>query len=291
LESPLQDQPVHSYRHAYHAGNIGDVLKHAILSLLVRALLRKASPFFFLDTHAGSGLYDLTSLSAQKTKEYQHGIARVLNAPDPPAALAPYLAIVAQYNAGARQPLRYYPGSPGLVLKLRRDIDRMVLVELNRHDAESLRAAVSGEPAVQVQQGDGWRALKAYVPPKERRGMVLIDPAYENPEEFERVTSNLLVAYRRWPTGVYVVWYPLLAAYPIRQFQDTLKRSGIRKVLFVELAVHPLNNPVGLNGSGIVIVNPPWQFDTDTHAVLPWLHNALLESGQGEHRCEWLVPE
>jgi 23S rRNA (adenine2030-N6)-methyltransferase len=282
-----------SYRHAFHAGNFADVFKHAVLALLVEALGQKPKPFFFLDTHAGAGRYDLASPRARSHPEFQDGIGRVWGrAAGAPPELAPYLEAVRALNpacSGGRAPLRFYPGSPRIARHLLRPGDRMALCELHPTDHGHLAAELAGDPQVGVHHRDGYEALKALLPPPERRGLVLIDPAFERRDEWARLADGLAIAGRRWPTGVLAAWYPRYAGAPVANLQRRVAASGAGKVLVAELDVLPEDSPGGLNGAGMLIVNPPWQVDTRIVTALAWLHPRLAREGEGRYRVEWLA--
>lgn len=277
-----------NYRHAYHAGNFADVIKHATLALVVEHLKRKDAPFFTLDTHAGIGAYDLASIPAEKTGEWRQGILPVMEAPGHPPELEPYLEAVRALNGDGG--LRWYPGSPALVRALLRPIDRMAAVELHPEDAEILRARFFGDRQVGIHHMDGYQALKALLPPAERRGMVLIDPPFEVRDEFDRIRKGLIQAQKRWPTGLYGIWYPIKGRAPIDRFYADLSMSGLPKTFAAELLVRPDDDPTRLNGCGLVLVNPPWKLDEALSNLLPWLA-AVLAPGTGGHRLDWLVPE
>jgi len=281
-----------NYRHAYHAGNFADVVKHAVLALLIEHLKAKDSPFQVLDTHAGIGRYDLSSAEAQKTGEFRSGVLRLLDADPPrlPQELEPYLRVVRALNRGAPS-LRWYPGSPRLALDLLRTQDRLVLLELHPEDARTLANAFAGDVRVKVHAADGYTALKAFLPPKERRGLVLIDPPFEKKDEFARLARGLRHAHRRWATGLYLLWYPIKDRPPVAEFHERLKASGIPRILIAEFLLRPAKDPERLNGCGLVLVNPPWQVDATLQALLPKLV-ALLASERGAAaRVDWLVPE
>jgi 23S rRNA (adenine2030-N6)-methyltransferase len=282
-----------NYRHAYHAGNFADVLKHVVLVMLVEHLKKKPAPFFYLDTHAGRGLYDLSDAQAQRSGEYKNGIGRVLDAPAStlPPEVAAYAQLVRQSAGKGHSAITAYPGSPLIVARLRRPNDRLVLMETLPKEAAALRAAIGRGRYVSVLESDGYAALKAQLPPRENRGLVLIDPPYESDLEFDRVLAGLEVAHERWPTGTFCVWYPLTdRAGPLR-FHRELERSGLRKVLDVRLNVLPADAQVGMAGAGLVIVNPPWLLDQRLAELLPQLHRLLSPDGLGETSVEWLVPE
>lgn len=282
-----------NYRHIYHAGNFADVIKHAVLALVLSHLGRKDTPFFTLDTHAGCGVYDLWSAESEKTGEFKAGIARVLEAPDPPPSLLPYLRAVRALNEGVENDgkvLRWYPGSPALVRALLRPQDRLAAIELHPEDAATLQSVFAHERRAKVHQMDGYAAMKAMLPPPERRGLVLIDPPFEVKDELERLRRALRQAMKRWPTGTYAVWYPIKGREPIRRFLDDLVADGLPKALVAELIMRPGDDPFRLNGCGLLLVNPPWQLDEALAELLPWLAQ-VLAPGQGRHRLAWLVGE
>jgi 23S rRNA (adenine2030-N6)-methyltransferase len=277
-----------NYRHAYHAGNFADVHKHAILALVIEHLKRKEAPFLYADTHAGTGFYDLTSVQAEKTGEWKDGIARIQAEPQPPAELAPYLEAVDKLNPGGG--LTRYPGSPAVVGALARPADRLALCELHPDDAETLRRRFATDKRVGVHHMDGYTALKALLPPPERRGLVLIDPPFEVRDEFDRMRKGLAQAIKRWPTGLYALWYPIKARAPIDRFHADLQMLGLPKTLAAEVMIRPGDQDDVLNGCGLVLVNPPWKLDEALGNLLPWLAR-VLAPGQGWHRLDWLVEE
>ena len=282
-----------NYRHAYHAGNFADVLKHVVLIMLVEHLKKKPAPFFYLDTHAGRGVYDLSEAQAQRSGEYKNGIGRLLEAPAAslPPEVASYVGLVRASAGKGHSAITAYPGSPAIVARLRRPDDRLVLMETHPKEAAALRTALGRHRQVSVLESDGYAALKAQLPPRENRGLVLIDPPYESDAEFDRVLAGLEVAHGRWPTGTLCVWYPLTArAGPLR-FQRELEGSGLRKVLDVRLSVLPADAQVGMAGAGLVIVNPPWLLDERLRELLPPLHRLLSPEGVGGTSVEWRVPE
>ncbi len=278
-----------SYRHLFHAGNFADVFKHALLARLLTAMSAKDKPYCYLDTHAGIARYDLRHAWAQKAREYENGIARVWNAKDVPPALKPYLEAVRELNPEGH--LRAYPGSPLIARRLLRPEDRMVLTELNKVDCEELKLLFAREKRVAVQLMDGYQALKAYLPPAERRGLVFIDSSFDRAREFARIVKALKEAYARWATGVYAIWYPMMETAPMRDFAHAVQRSGIRKVLQLEIVVHERDESGIIPGCGMLVVNPPWHFDREAKPLLAWLAKKLGIDGAGSSRVEWLVPE
>ena len=282
-----------NYRHAYHAGNFADVLKHVVLMMLIEHLKKKPAPFFYLDTHAGRGLYDLSEAPAQRSGEYKDGVGRVLEAARSalPAEVAAYADLVRQSAGKGHSAITAYPGSPLIVARMRRPNDRLVLMETQPREAAALRAAIGREKLVSVLESDGYAALKAHLPPRENRGLVLIDPPYESDLEFNHVLAGIELAHERWPAGTCCVWYPLTdRAGPVRFHRD-LERSGIRKVLDVQLSVLPADTRLGMAGAGLVIVNPPWLLDERLKELLPQLHALLSLDGLGGTNVEWVVPE
>lgn len=278
-----------SYRHLFHAGNAADVFKHALLTRLLVAIGKNSKPYFYLDTHAGTGHYDLTHAWAQKAREYGNGIGRLWGRADIPEGLKAYLERVRAENPDGK--LRYYPGSPLIALRLRRPQDRMVLSDLNRTDCAELESLVARERRVAVHLMDGYQALKAFLPPIERRGLVLIDSSFDRAREFPRIVRALTHAHERWATGIYAVWYPLMDAETMASFERNLRRTGIRKMLRLELATAPLDQTGVIPGSGMLIVNPPWHFDTEARPLLDWIWRALTAGNTGGARVDWLVPE
>jgi 23S rRNA (adenine2030-N6)-methyltransferase len=277
-----------NYRHAFHAGNFADVMKHVCLVALLRGLSRKDSAWFYLDTHAGAGDYDLAGAPAQKTGEYRHGIGRLLRAPRPLLApLGDYLDLIGPLLGSGDSPRRY-PGSPLIAAALARPQDRLVACELNPLEFEALQIACGG--AVHVQRSDGYQALKALLPPRERRGLTLIDPPYERPDEFTRLAGELVAAHRRFATGVYALWYPLKDEAPVAGLKRALKAAGLCRLLEVELRLTPLAQGGILHGCGLLVLNPPWGFEDAMRLAMPSLAQ-ILAPDTGEARTHWLVPE
>jgi 23S rRNA (adenine2030-N6)-methyltransferase len=282
-----------NYRHAFHAGNFGDVLKHVVLMMLVEHLKKKPAPFLYLDTHAGGGMYDLSEAEAQRSGEYKTGIGRLLEMPAAvlPPEVAAYVGLVRDCAGPGHSAITAYPGSPVVVSKLRRPTDRIVLAETHAKESQSLRAVLGRGRLISILDTDGYAALKAQLPPRENRGLVLIDPPYESDQEFDRVLAALELAYERWPTGMYCIWYPLTErAAPLR-FRRSLERSGIRRVLDATLSVLPEDAAVGMRGAGVVIVNPPWMLDERLAELLPDLHRLLVPEGTGGTTVEWWAGE
>jgi 23S rRNA (adenine2030-N6)-methyltransferase len=278
-----------SYRHIFHAGNFADVFKHSLLTRLLIALSAKDKSWFYLDTHAGIARYDLKHTWAQKAREYENGIGRIWNERDIPQAVAPYMEAVRTLNADGK--LDVYPGSPLVAKRFMRERDRMVLVELNKTDHAELQSVFARERRVAVELMDAYQSLRAYLPPAERRGLVLIDSSFDRAREFERIVKALKDAYVRWSTGTYAIWYPLMEPRAMRDFLAAVQRSGIRKVLRLELIVRQRDESGFIPGCGMLVVNPPWRFDAEARAILKWLEKKLATSGHGESTVAWLVPE
>ncbi len=267
-----------NYRHAFHAGNFADCMKHALLVWLVRALQRKEKPAFFLDTHAGRGRYDLEGAEAERTGEWRDGIARLRPDPDPDPdpALAEYL--------GAVERLGLYPGSPLLIRSLMRPGDRLACCEFHPEEAAALKRLFADDPAVAVHRRDGWEALGALLPPPERRGLVLIDPPFEAEDEFARLADGLRRAHRRFATGVLAAWYPIKSRARVRQCHAELRESGFADALAAEFWRRPPLDPARLNGCGLIVVNPPFGFAEAVPTLLRALHDRLArEEGSGYH--------
>lgn len=287
-----------NYRHAYHAGNFADVLKHTVLLALIEALKAKPTPFAFVDTHAGSGCYALHGHEANKTGEYREGIARLLfpdTASDTPSSgpLPPLLrrwldAILAL--PGNEDGLKLYPGSPLQVARAMREIDSAQLCELHPEEAERLRRLFADDARVHVHHRNGYEALKALVPPKEKRGLVLIDPPYEAQDaEYRLIEQALKGALQRWPTGIYAVWYPIKQRSQVQPFLRSLQHGIARRVLRAELLVHPDDSPLRLNGSGMVILNAPWKLDETLRDSLKAMARLLGQGRPAEWKLDWLA--
>ncbi len=280
-----------NYRHAFHAGSFADVVKHAVLARVVAHLRAKQSAFRLIDTHAGSGLTRLTGPEASRTGEWRQGIGRLLAAnlePDIRALLAPYLDAIAGYNADGR--LRAYPGSPLLALAWLRPQDRLIACELVPAAAAALARSLGKDRRAKVIAIDGWTALAAYVPPRERRGIVLIDPPFEAPGEFERLAEQLAAAHRKWATGIYLLWYPIKEIAETERFARRVAMLGVPKILRAEVRV-AVRQDKSLIGSGLLLVNPPWKLETELQSLLPALATVLGRDREGAARLDWLTAE
>ena len=281
-----------NYRHAYHAGNFADVVKHATLARVVAHLRGKPAPFRIIDTHAGAGLTELTGPEASRTGEWRDGIGRLraaaLDAPTA-ALLAPYLDAVAACNPDGR--LVAYPGSPVLVRGWLRPQDRLIACELEPGAAAALARRLRGDPRTRVVAIDGWTALGACLPPKERRGAVLIDPPFEQPGEFDRLAEGLARAHRKWATGTYLAWYPIKDRHEAEAFVRKLVRTRIAKILRVELTVAAVGPAAKLAGSGLIVINPPWTLEGELARLLPALAVVLGRDRPGTFRLDRLTTE
>ena len=281
-----------NYRHAFHAGNFADVVKHLILVRILDYLKRKPAAFRVLDTHAGIGLYDLEGDQAEKTGEWVDGIGRLLATPLKPAVAdlaAPYLdAIAAQNPEGGT---RFYPGSPLITRHLLREQDRLFALELHPEDAALLRENFAGDIQVRATELDGWAALGTHLPPKEKRGLVLIDPPFEQPGEFRRLVQGLAKAHARWPQGIYALWYPIKDPAEVTAFVRDLKATGIPRILRLELTKGQPSEPPRLHGTGMIVVNPPYALEAELKVLLPELAGLLAEDGKGRVRMEWVAGE
>lgn len=267
-----------NYRHAYHAGNIGDVLKHAVLARLIVYFKRKEKPFRILDTHAGIGQYDLTSEETRKTGEWQQGIARVLDADMPDGVadlLHPWLEAVRDMNP--RTALETYPGSPALARRLIRKSDRLTLTELHPEDFKTLSDRFASDFQVKTIHLDGWLAMGSFLPPKEKRGFVLVDPAFEATDEFERMTVAVLKAWKKWAGGTYALWYPLKDARSIKSMHDAFASAGVRDLLSLELRAGKSGPETRMLGSGMTLINPPFTLADDMRTLLPWFGDVLRQ--------------
>lgn len=281
-----------NYRHAFHAGNFADVVKHIILTRILAYLMKKDAAFRVIDTHAGIGLYDLFGNEAERTGEWQDGIGRLIEAtlPVPVADLiAPYLAAVRAQNSDGR--LRYYPGSPMITRHMLRSQDRLMALELHPSDAWALRKNFADDFQVRVTTLDGWAAMGTHLPPKEKRGLVLVDPPFEEKGEFTRMAQSLEKAHARWPGGIYAYWYPIKEPREVDAYIKALKASGIAKILRIELTIDTPTTPARLHGTGMIVVNPPYVLEQEMRNVLPVLAELLGVEGRGRRSVDWVAGE
>ena len=279
-----------SYRHSFHAGNHADVLKHIVLMLILENLKLKDKGFYYLDTHAGVGRYQLSSDEAEKTGEYKEGIGRLWERTDLPQEISRYVDLIKHLNFGAKA-LRYYAGSPLIAAQLLRPQDRALLTELHPRDFPLLRNNFKEFKNVSVKCDNGFQQLKATLPPKERRGLVLIDPPYELKEDYDLVVKAAEEGYKRFATGTYAIWYPVVLRQQTKRIFKGLQASGIRKILKIELAVRPDSDQRGMTASGMAVINPPWTLENQMKAMLPYLVKTLVPEGTGSWTVEWITPE
>ncbi len=288
-----------NYRHAFHAGNFADVLKHAVLALCLEHLKKKPKPFRYIDSHAGIGAYDLSGDEARRSPEWRAGIARLLEAAPhgaPGRALAPYLRTVAGLNPSGA--LQVYPGSPELAARLMREGDRLQLCELHPEDARALDRRYARDGRVRVEARDGYRALKALLPPKEKRGLVLVDPPFEDRDEMAHMAEAAMAALEKWPIGTFIFWRPLKDMWAAERFdvgfaEWLIAEKGFtpEKILRADLWIRDLDAEGKLAGAGVVVINPPFTLEEDLKAVLPWLCELLGEDDGAGWRLDGAIAE
>ncbi len=283
-----------NYRHGYHAGNFADVMKHAVLTRIIEYLKRKDAAFRVIDTHAGAGLYDLAGMEAAKTGEWIVGIARVLDAKltdEAAALLAPYLDIVRAHLRDGQ--LVAYPGSPLITRQLLRNQDRLSALELHEDEHAALAQLLAGDFHARATLLDGWLVPGAHLPPKEKRGLVLIDPPFEKEGEFARLADALAKGHKRWPGGIFCLWYPIKRNNGAEAFAEELKRSGPPDLVRIELDIEPAGAGTGdgLHGSGLIVKNPPFVLESEMNAIMPELVRLLGRSPKATWRYERLTAE
>jgi 23S rRNA (adenine2030-N6)-methyltransferase len=286
-----------NYRHAFHAGSFADVFKHAVLCRILHYLRGKPAAFRVIDTHAGAGIYDLTSAEANRGGEWHDGIERLLAArqagklsQDVETLLAPFLDVVGALNEPGK--LKTYPGSPAFTRAWLRADDRLIACELEAQPAIALSRHMRADSRIKTIEIDGWTALQAYVPPPERRGLVLVDPPFEESADFHRLSHMLGLAHRKWATGIYALWYPIKGRGEAEDLAKRLGKLGIAKILRAELTVSPVSDPTRLNGSGLILVNPPWTLEAELAVLLPALAGLLERQPEGGgFRLDWLSGE
>lgn len=277
-----------NYRHAFHAGNHADVFKHVTLTRLLALIARKDAPFVYVDSHAGVGLYDLRGDQASRTGEWLEGIDRLWQTADTPALLDDYLGVLRDMNPSGE--LRHYPGSPELARVLSREQDRLQLNEKHPEDGELLKDNMRGDRRVAVHRGEGWHVPRALLPTREKRVLLLIDPPFEQPDEFERCVQALDEAHGRMRQAVVAIWYPIKDRRQLKRFYQRLEKSAAPKLLRAELYVHSPDDVERLTGSGLVISNAPWGLEDELRELLPWLAQTLAQS-QGGWALDWLIAE
>ena len=285
-----------NYRHGFHAGNFADVFKHALLARILVYLMRKDAPLRYIDTHAGAGRYDLASDAAKRSPEWRDGVARLLKARPPREIsdlLQPYLDAIGPFDEAEGRPLSY-PGSPALAQALLRPQDRIALCEAHPEEREALVGALGHDARLSIVGTDGYVALNAYVPPKERRGLVLIDPPYEEAGEAKRVEAALSRALTKWPRGVYVLWRPIKDERDDAHFRNAIAAIGAPNTLRLEIDVGEIapgpHSPAPLRRTGLIVVNPPFGLIDEARTLMPWLAKLLTRGGKGAHVIDWLTP-
>lgn len=284
-----------NYRHIYHAGNICDIVKHTMLVSCLDYLRLKDKGFCVLDTHAGIGLYDLKDERALKTNEAAEGIYKLLDSP-PLTQLSSFYDSLKKINTNwnpddltTTKNFQFYPGSPNLIYLKLRPQDRMIACELHPEDCEDLRYLLGYHKQVQVHHRDGYEALRAFLPPPEKRGLVLIDPPYERSDEFEELSTHIQQAHQRWPSGMFLVWYPIKERPAIWRFHEKLATTGIAQILCAEFIYMEESRTDRLNGSGCIIINPPWTFEKELPLLFQDLHQCLDSPYRGTS-VKWLTP-
>lgn len=284
-----------NYRHAFHAGNFADVFKHVLLARILVYMMRKDAPLRFIDTHAGVGRYDLASKEAQRSGEWRHGVARLRDARPPAdvaALLEPYLKALGPLDAQGRPTV--YPGSPAIAQYLLRAQDRIALCELHSEDRAGLVAQMGRDARLSIVELDAYVALNAWLPPKERRGLVLIDPPFEEVNEAKRVAEALAKALAKWPRGTYALWRPIKDRREDARFLNAIAAIGAPNILQMELDVGSIaptaNSPNPLTRTGLLVLNPPHVLIEEARTLLPWLATSLAREGRSAQSCTWLTP-
>ncbi len=278
-----------SYQHAYHVGNFADVLKHTVLVQVLNYLKKKDKPLCYIDTHAGSGSYKLNSGEAQKNKEYLDGIAKVWERNDLPVCVEDYISLIKQFNQA--ESLNHYPGSPLIAGQLLTRKDRLFFYE--RHTAESrlLSDVFKTDRRSKVFRADGFKDSLGLLPPLENRGLILIDPSYEIKNEYQTVVDALKAMHKRFASGCYLLWYPVVERKRNRYLERALLASGIKNIQLFELGIRPDSDEYGMTASGMIAINPPWTLLADMQKTLPWLAETLGENQGGHYRIDQLVAE
>lgn len=278
-----------SYRHAFHAGNYADVLKHLVVCRILAYLTQKPTPVRYIDTHAGAGVYRLDSAEAGTTGEHHNGIGMLWGRKDLPAALASYRELVAEYNAG--DVLRHYPGSPWFARRMLRTQDRLDLCELHPRDFPRLQRLFEKDRRVCCHFEDGFNRSLALIPPLERRALVLIDPSYELKQDYARVAAHVQALHRRFATGVYALWYPLVEPHRVKTLEAAFINSGMRRIHLYEVCLTQRHNGRGMTGAGMIVVNPPWKLREEVRAALDCFAPLVSDTGEPVYRIVELAGE
>lgn len=278
-----------SYRHSYHAGNFADVLKHSVLIHILEHLKKKQKPFCYVDTHAGAGSYVLKSKQSEKTQEYQQGIAKLWQEANLPPILANYVNVVKAFNMDTI--LSRYPGSPMIARHLLRQQDRLFLYELHNSEIEILGQSVNKDKRVEITHKDGFKHCLVNMPPQQRRGLVLMDPSYEIKTDYNQVFETLLQLHKRFATGTFALWYPVVQRHRIDELEQKISASSMTNVELFELAQLADSNAQGMTASGMIVVNPPWTLKAEMQQAMPFLASQLGLSNQGSYRIKQLKDE
>ncbi len=278
-----------SYRHAFHAGNFADVLKHIVLLEVLAYLAQKEKPFCVIDTHAGAGKYSLDSDYALKTREFDTGISQLWQRDDLPPSVANYVDLQKRFNANGQ--FKHYAGSPLLIKQVLREKDKLHLFELHSTEVGLLKTTMKQDKRIRIEHADGLKNSLGLLPPTERRGLVLIDPSYEMKSDYADVVKTLIQMHKRFATGTYALWYPVIERGRNQALETAFKKSGMTNIQLFELGINADNSGRGMNASGMIIINPPWNLAATMQTVLPWLAGILGENGAGNFRVETLVPE
>ena len=278
-----------SYRHGFHAGNFADVLKHTVLIHTLDYMMQKEKALRIIDTHAGAGVYKLSGAQAQKNREFENGIGRLWSMADVPTAVAHYLNAVRKLNE--RDQLQIYPGSPLFTQTLMREQDRLFLHELHPSDFQFLRDCMRDDKRIKVLNEDGFASMQALLPPPDRRALVLLDPSYEVKSDYQHLVKQVIQAHKRFATGTFLIWYPVVLQQRINEMELALQKSGIKNIQLMELGLQTDNPEFGMTSSGMIVINPPWTLWSAMEEALPWLADELGENGQGFYRLEQLVAE
>lgn len=283
-----------SYRHAFHAGNFADVLKHSVLTLVLDYMTRKEKGFHYIDSHSGAGMYQLEDEYAQKTGEYKEGIAKLINESAIPESLQPYIDLIKSLNPSSTNTdvndLTLYPGSPGIAKRFMRRQDSTHLFELHPTDIEHLNDFCYRWKKVFVKQSDGYQGVLGLVPPPSRRGVVLIDPPYELKEDYNKAVQTIIKAYTKFATGTYILWYPVVKRELVEQMSYTFSKSAVKNVLQVEFCLENDTDEYGMTGTGLFIVNPPWQLSEQLDEILPFM-KSKLGTNNTSYTVKQLIPE
>lgn len=277
-----------NYRHAYHAGNHADVFKHIVLCRLFNALSQKEAPFAYLDTHSGIGLYDLTSEEAERTEEWTTGIKKLLEADNLPPLLDDYIKLIQDLNH--TETITIYPGSPKIAQLLSRPQDHLIFNEKHNEDLQLLKRHFRANERITIHGQDGWLLPKALLPTSEKRILILIDPPFEQPDELSRCVKTLNEAISRMRQAIVAIWYPIKDKKELNYFYNELKKTNAPKLLNIELLIKEADNSLGLNGSGMIIANPPWKLESELQVILPCLANNLGKN-TGKWLINWLIEE